>query len=293
MRKAQPNRRPGPRRMLGTVALVSLLAVGLIAQEPFPHRILIRGSDTMIRLARHWAETFGSVHPDLLVHAEGGGSSLGIDAFIRGEVDICETSRDLTPEEYAQATERGIHPVRYIVARDAIAIYLHPDNPIDELSVTQLRDIYTGRIQNWKQLGGDDAPLVAYGRAEVSGTHEFFRRQVLDDSQYGDSIRTLPSTASIVHAVAFNTSGIGYGGLSWATNVKTAAISIDSTGDAVRISDTTVSNGSYPLSRPLYWFVNGEPTGDLKTLLDWVISNDGQQIAENLDYFVVDNPDID
>jgi len=152
------------------------------------------------------------------------------------------------------------------------------------LSLTQLKDIYTGDITNWKEVGGPAHVIILYGRENNSGTYAFFKEHVLKSEDYAEQTQTLPGTAAVVNAVARDKFGIGYGGLAWASGVKFAAVKKADTSKAILPSDTTVSNNSYPISRELYWFTNGIPTGDLKNLVNWALSEEGQEIAKLVDY---------
>jgi len=147
-----------------------------------------------------------------------------------------------------------------------------------------LKGIYTGSITNWKEVGGKDARIILYGRENNSGTYSFFKNQVLNKEDYFEYTQTLPGTAAVVNAVSKDKNGIGYGGIAWAKGVKFAAVSKEDKGPFVEPSTESVSNGSYPISRDLYWFFNGPPTGDLKKLVNWALSEKGQKIAVDIDY---------
>jgi phosphate transport system substrate-binding protein len=170
------------------------------------------------------------------------------------------------------------------VALDGIAVFLNKDNPVKELTIAQLKALYTGSVHNWKEVGGADAPVILYGRENNSGTYVFFKEHVMDGEDYAARTQTLPGTSAVVHAVANDKNGIGYGGLAWATDVKFAGVKVNDTAEAVKPSIETVSGGTYPISRELYWFFNGQPEGELKKLTNWVLSEDGQKLAEKIDY---------
>ncbi|RKX27645.1 MAG: phosphate ABC transporter substrate-binding protein [Candidatus Zixiibacteriota bacterium] len=261
--------------------LLLISAVGLVMAGT---TITIKGSDTLVRLGQRWSEEYMKHNPDIVIQISGGGSGTGIAALLNGTTDICEASRDMKEKEYKLAEQKGIIPYRVSVALDGIAVFLHNSNPVTNLTLAQLKGIYTGAITNWNEVGGPDARIILYGRENNSGTYAFFKKQVLNKEDYSDYTQTLPGTAAVVNAVSKDKNGIGYGGLAWATGVKFAEVKTNDTAMAVLPNVETVSNGSYPISRELYWFFNGKPTGELKKLVNWALSEEGQKIAEEIDY---------
>ena len=265
--------------------ILLLFALTLCAGLVFSGQtVTIKGSDTLVRLGQRWAEEYMKHNPGTVVQVSGGGSGTGIAALLNGTTDICEASRDMKEKEYKLAEKKGITPYRVSVALDGIAVFLHTDNNVKNLSLTQLKGIYTGSITNWKEVGGNDHKIILYGRENNSGTYSFFKKRVLNKEDYADETQTLPGTAAVVNAVAYDVNGIGYGGIAWAKGVKFAAVSETDQSDAIIPSVETVSNGTYPISRDLYWFFSGEPTGELKKMLNWCLSEEGQKIAESIDY---------
>jgi phosphate transport system substrate-binding protein len=256
----------------------------LAAMTASAANITIKGSDTLVRLGQRWAEEYMKNNKDVVIQVSGGGSGTGIAALLNGTTDICEASRDMKEKEYKTAQEKGINPFRVSVALDGIAVFLNNENPVAELSMAQLKGIYTGAITNWKEVGGPDAQIILYGRENNSGTYAFFKEHVLSEEDYDARTQTLPGTAAVVNAVAKDKNGIGYGGIAWATGVRFAAVKKDDSAAAVLPSMETVSNGSYPIARELYWFFNGKPSGDLKKLVNWTLSTAGQKLAEEIDY---------
>jgi phosphate transport system substrate-binding protein len=246
--------------------------------------ITIKGSDTLVRLGQRWAEEYMKLNPGTVIQVSGGGSGTGIAALLNGGTDICEASRDMKEKEYKLAGEKGIEPYRVSVSLDGISIYLNEKNPVKELSFAQLKGIYTGAITNWKEVGGNDARIIVYGRENNSGTYAFFKEHVLNDEDYSEYTQTLPGTAAVVNAVSKDVNGIGYGGIAWATGVRFAAVKKGDNDKAVLPSLESVSNGTYPISRELYWFFNGKPDGELKKLVNWALSEQGQKVAEAMDY---------
>lgn len=246
--------------------------------------ITVKGSDTLVRLGQRWAEEYMKSHPDAVIQVSGGGSGTGIAALINGTTDICEASRDMKPKEYEDAKAKGVIPYRTSVALDGIAVYLNEGNPVKELSLEQLKGIYTASITNWKDVGGPSHTIILYGRENNSGTYAFFKEHVLKDEDYADQTQTLPGTAAVVNAVAKDPYGIGYGGIAWGKGVKYVAVKKDTESPAVEPSVETVTGGTYPISRELYWFTNGVPKGEVKNLLNWALSPAGQKIAADIDY---------
>lgn len=263
------------------VAGILLLAAGIVISGS---TITIKGSDTLVRLGQRWAEEYMKHNDGVVIQVSGGGSGTGIAALLNGSTDICEASRDMKEKEYKQAEEVNVEPFRVSIALDGIAVFLNENNPVKELTNAQLKGIYTGSITNWKEVGGGDSRIILYGRENNSGTYAFFKEHVLDEEDYSEYTQTLPGTAAVVNAVSKDVNGIGYGGLAWAKGVKFAAVKKDDKAEAILPSDVTVSNGTYPISRELYWFFNGKPTGELKKLVNWALSEEGQRLAAEIDY---------
>ncbi len=268
-------------KKLTIAAVAALMIAGIVFAG---NTITIKGSDTLVRLGQRWAEEYMKEHKDAVIQVSGGGSGTGIAALLNGTTDICEASRDMKKKEYKLAERKGITPYRVSIALDGIAVFLHTDNPLEELSLAQLKGMYTGQITNWKEVGGPDARIILYGRENNSGTYAFFKEHVLDREDYADFTQTLPGTAAVVNAVSKDKNGIGYGGIAWARSVKFAKIKVDAMSPAIEPTVETVSNGIYPISRELYWFFNGKPTGELKNLVNWALSPKGQKLAESIDY---------
>ncbi|MEP0828558.1 MAG: phosphate ABC transporter substrate-binding protein [bacterium] len=246
--------------------------------------ITIKGSDTLVRLGQKWAEEYMKKNPGSVIQVSGGGSGTGIAALINGTTEICQSSRPMKEKEYKLAKDKGVTPHEVAVALDGIAVFLHEKNPVAELTLAQLKGIYTGVITNWKELGGPDQKIILYGRENNSGTYAFFKEHVLNEEDYADQTQTLPGTAAVVNAVSKDEWGIGYGGIAWAKGVKDCAVKKDDSSKAILPTMETVSDGSYPISRELYWYFNGVPTGELKELVNWALSPEGQKVAEEVDY---------
>ncbi len=249
-----------------------------------------KGSDTLVNLALAWAEEYMRLHPEVRISVTGGGSGTGIAAMINGTVDIANASRKMKPEEIAAAEANGITPVEFVVARDAIAVVVHPSNPVDRLTLQQISDIYTGKITNWSQVGGENRPIVLLSRESNSGTYVYFLENVVrlgdkeSDLLFSPDTLLMPSSEGISAEVRQNPNAIGYDGLGYVTpDQKMVAVARDASGPYVLPSVETVNDGSYPISRPLYMYTAGEPTGEIKAYLDWILS-DGQALVPKLGF---------
>ncbi len=249
------------------------------------------GSDTIVNLALAWAEAYQIIKPEVRISVSGGGSGTGIAALINGTVDIANASRQIKDEEIASAKKNGIDPKEFVISRDAIAVIVNPNNPIDKLTMQQVSDIFSGRYHNWRELGGEDRPIVRLSRETNSGTHVYFLEHVLrlGDSKsktlFAQDTLLLPSSEGIVSEVRDNPNAIGYDGLGYITpDLKVIAIAKDAGSDYVVPSIQTVNDGSYPIARDLYMYTAGEPSGVLKDYLAWIVSPEAQQIVSELGF---------
>ncbi|MCD6289516.1 MAG: phosphate ABC transporter substrate-binding protein [Anaerolineae bacterium] len=255
-----------------------------------------KGSDTLVNLALAWAETYMKEHPDVRISVTGGGSGTGIAAMINGTVDIANASRRMKPEEIAAARANNINPVEFVVARDAVAVVVHPSNPVNGLTLQQISDIYTGKIINWKEVGGEDRPIVLLSRESSSGTYVYFLEHAVrlgnkhSDLLFSPDTLLMPSSEGISAEIRQNPNAIGYDGLGYVTpDQKVLAIARDANGPYVLPSIETVNDGSYPIARPLFMYTAGEPTGHIKEYLDW-IRTDGQALVPKLGFVPLRQP---
>lgn len=253
-----------------------------------------KGSDTIVNLALAWAERYQADHADVRISVTGGGSGTGIAAIINGTVDIANASRQIKGEEIAEAQSKGVHPVEHIIARDAIAVIVNPENPVSELTLQQISDIYSGKYTNWNQIGGEDRPIVKLSRETNSGTHVYFLETVLrlgskeDKTLFSMDTLLLPSSEGIIAEVRQNPNAIGYDGLGYVPkDLKMIAIAEKEGGAYVLPSIETVNNKTYAIARDLYMYTNGEPTGATKEYLDWILSPEAQQIVAELGFVPV------
>jgi phosphate transport system substrate-binding protein len=274
---------------------IGLYALGLIAAIGVAHcggretrPLTIKGSDTMVILGQRWAERYMATHPGVAVQVTGGGSGTGIAALINGTTDICQSSRPMKDAEREQLRQRHGSPGHEIVvAKDGLAIYLHESNAIAELTLEQIRGVYTGATTNWKDLGGPDAAITVYGRENSSGTYVYFKDEVLGGADFAAAVQTLPGTAAVVNAVAQDPRGIGYGGAAYAKGVKEVAVKKDAATPGVLPSEATVRDGSYPISRGLFYYLRRPPEGAAKAFIDYALSDSGQALVTEVGYFPV------
>jgi len=268
------------------VGLVFLLSFGCSAPPVERQTITVKGSDTMVLLGQRWAEVYMKAHPDVTIQVTGGGSGTGIAALINGTTQICEASRPMKPEEKNSVKEqRHADAVEIPVALDALAVYLHKDNSIEHLDMEQVARIFRGEVTNWKDVGGKNAPILLYGRENNSGTYVFFKEHVLKNADYAEKYQALPGTAAVINAVQKDLGGIGYGGIGYAKDVKTISIGKDAAANPIVPNMENVLNNSYPLSRQLFWYTAGAPTGALKDFVDWVLGPEGQKVVSEVGYY--------
>jgi phosphate transport system substrate-binding protein len=250
-----------------------------------------KGSDTLVNLALAWAERYQSIHSEVRLSVTGGGSGTGIAALINRTVDIANASRAISSQEVNDARKNGVDPIEFVVARDAIAVIVNPENPVKQLSIQQISDIYSGIINNWRDVGGDNRPIVRLSRETNSGTHVYFLEQVLRLGQKNSKILfsqdtlLLPSSEGIGAEIRQNPNAIGYDGLGYVTpDMKVLAIGKTAGGPYILPSAQTVNNSSYPIARDLYMYTPGQPSGAVKEYLDWIMSKEAQQIVTKLGF---------
>jgi phosphate transport system substrate-binding protein len=254
----------------------------------------IIGSNTVEPLSVVWAEDFMKTYPEVSIAVSGPGSGVGIAYLIDGTTDVAQASRQIKPAEIEQAQANGVEPYEIQVATDALSVVVNPSNPVSELTIAQLSAIYTNQITNWSEVGGNDAPIVALSRDTNSGTHVFFKEHVVqmkglatEDKtlEYGSKVLFLPSTKEGVDEVAKNPNAIFYPGLGYVTDeVKPLAIKRTADTPGVLPSVATALDGSYPISRPLLYYTNGQPTGAIKDFIDYCLSAEGQAKVTEVGY---------
>ena len=247
--------------------------------------LTIKGSDTMVILAQKWAQAFMDANPGKVLQVSGGGSGTGVAALINGTADLANASRPIKEKEKKQLSKRrGVEAHEFRVALDSLAVYVPAANKIESLTIPQLKKIFRGQTTNWKEVGGDDMPIVLYSRENNSGTYAYFKEHVLDNEDFAATAQTLPGTAAVINAVSKDRAGIGYGGIAYAEGVRTVKVAAEGS-DPVEPTMENATSGKYPLSRFLNIYSAGEPTGVAKQYLDFVLSDDGQKVVEGVGYY--------
>jgi len=262
--------------------------LGLLLSLPaWAGNVTVKGSDTMVILGQKWAEVYMQGHPETKIQVTGGGSGTGFAALQNQQTDLANASRKIKAQEQLNCVKAfGKRPREYAVAKDGLSVYVHSDNPLQELSLAEVADIFTGKIKNWKELGGDDAPIILYSRENNSGTYEFFKEQVLRGRDFAATAQTLSGTAQVLQSVANDKRAIGYGGAAYGQGAKHLKISKEKGGEAIDPSEETVVNNQYPISRFLYIYLNPDlEKNEIKAYLDWIRSDDGQQVVKDVGYY--------
>jgi phosphate transport system substrate-binding protein len=250
--------------------------------------VTVKGSDTMVVLGQRWAEEYMKKNPKAVIQVTGGGSGTGISALINGTTDVCEASRSMKDAEKKQLAEKaGAPPVEIIVAKDGLSVYVNDSNPLNELTMAQLKAIFTGKVTSWKEVGGPDAKIIPYSRENSSGTYVFFKEHVLENADYTPRAQNMPGTAAVVNAVSKEKFGIGYGGAAYSKGIKVLKVKKDDKAAGIVPSDKTIKDGSYPLSRPLFFYTRAKPSADIKAFTDWVLGAEGQGIVTKVGYFPI------
>lgn len=250
--------------------------------------LTIKGSDTVLPLSQKLAEEFMKRHEGYTVTVVGGGSGVGIASLIDGHTDIANASRSIKEKEIKAANAKGINPVKHTIAKDGITVVVHPDNPIDSLTIEQVSAIYDGTITNWSEVGGNDETIVVYSRENSSGTYVYFKEAVLGDKEYRQDANLMPSTGAITSAIGQTPGAIGYIGIAY-LNAKTKGLVISEDGSTwAEPKSENVMNGTYPLARGLFQYASDKAgDGITKVWYDFVFSADGQEIVSQVGYIPV------
>lgn len=247
----------------------------------------IKGSDTVLPIAQQTAERFMTLNPNARVTVTGGGSGVGISALLDETTDIAMASRGIKFSKKMKAKAAGEELEEIPVAYDALAVVVHPSNPVKQLTRRQLEDIFRGKITNWKQVGGDDRKIVVYSRETSSGTYEFFKESVLKNKNYMSSSLSMPATGAIIQSVSQTRGAIGYVGLAYVSpRIKTLAVSYDDKHFAAPTLENAI-NKTYPIVRPLYYYYNKKSAGLVDPLLQFVLSPAGQEIIKKSGYIPI------
>lgn len=250
-------------------------------------RIRIKGSEAFLILAQKWAEAYMSKHPETAIRVMGGGIESGVAALQNHTADICDASRKLKAPEFSSCIHAfGKRPREYRVALEGLSLYVHEDNPLKEISILQLKQIFTGKLKNWKEMGGNDAPITIYNRDNRSGAYEFFKELILKGADFDPTAQTMPGTAALLQAVSRDVNGIAYAGMVNARGIRALLIREGKDSPAVEPTEENILSGQYPIRRYLYTYVNPAlDKGEIGAYLDWIRSDEGQGIVKGAGYF--------
>ncbi|GHT26351.1 phosphate ABC transporter substrate-binding protein [Bacteroidia bacterium] len=266
--------------ILTTIMLVAAL-FGAQAQK-------IKGSDTMLPLSQKEAESFMKSNASQTIIVTGGGSGVGIAALLEGTTDLAQSSRKIKFDEKQKLQEGGKSVKEVIAAYDALAVVIHSDNKVSNLTREQLEGIFTGKIKNWKEVGGEDLKIIPYSRETSSGTYEFFKESVLKNKNYVNGIMSLPATGAIIQSVSQTKGAIGYVGLAYLNkSVKAVHVSYDQGKTFVEPSIVNAKNKTYPIVRPLFYYYEVKSEKKVKPYLDYVLSADGQKIVSEIGFITL------
>jgi len=270
-----------------TFASVSVAVALLTSAGALRADITVKGSDTLVILAQRWAEVYMGQKPEVKIQVTGGGSGTGFAALQNQQTDLCNASRKIKATEVANCIKAfGKRPTEYKVALDGLSVYASEGNPVQQLSIEQLELIFTGKIRNWKDVGGADLAITVYSRENSSGTYEFFKEHVLKGKDFVASAQTMPGTAAVVQAIANDPKGIGYGGAAYAAGTRALRVKKDTASPAIEPTEENVIKGVYPIWRYLFIYVNPAlDKGDLAAYLNWIRSDEGQGIVKDVGYF--------
>ena len=273
-------------RVVGLVAILSLCWIGVAGAQVTGY-LEVKGSDTMVNLGQTWAEEFMERNPGAVIAVTGGGSGTGIAGLINNNLDIAQSSRNITETELEMAAENGVEVFEFVTAQDGLAVAVHNDNPLTTMTIAQLKAIFTGAVTNWSELGWDDGgDITVYSRQSNSGTYVFFNENVMDGEDWADGTLFLPGSSAINEAIGQNRSGIGYYGIGYVEDVQAVNVALDENSTAYSPLDReAVNTGLYPIARPLYFYLNGTPEGLALTYLEWILGEEGQAIIGEIGFY--------
>ena len=269
-----------------TLTLSAFFLTGCPAPASEHQTITMKGSDTMVQLGQSWAELYMKEHPDITIQVTAGGSGTGIAALIEGTTQICQASRAMKDtEKESLKTKRNLDAVETPVALDALAVYVNKENAVKSLTMEQVAKIFLGEVTDWKDVGGTPGNIVLYGRENSSGTYVYFKEHVLANKDFPTKYQALPGTGAVVNAVAKDKGGVGYGGIGYATDIKTIPITKDAGGMPIEPTMANVLSGAYPISRQLFWYTAGPAESAVKAFQDWVLSPEGQKVVSEKGFY--------
>lgn len=265
-----------------------LVVISTIVYAANTTTISIKGSDTMVILAQRWAEEYMKKHSDVSIQVTGGGSGTGISALINGTTNICTSSRPMTLSERDKLKQRySSLGCEVKTSKDGVSLYVNESNSVNELTLQQIKDIYTGIVTNWKEVGGNDSKIILYGRENSSGTYAYFRDFVLKGQDYAGATQSMPGTGAVVNAISRDINGIGYGGAAYGKGIKFVKVKKDANTPGYEPNAENIKAGVYPVTRYLYFYLRNKPTGEMKDFIDWVLSDEGQSVVVKVGYFPI------
>lgn len=272
--------------ILSRVAVAASVA-WLGAASVVAANITMKGSDTLVILAQKWAEVYMQKNSDAKVQVTGGGSGTGFAALQNQQTDLANASRPIKPKEKEACIKAfGRVPTEYKVALDGLSVYVNEQNPLKQLSVDQLKDIFTGKIRNWKEVGGQDLPITVYSRENSSGTYEFFKEHVLKGQDFAASAQAMAGTAALLQGVAHDPKAIGYGGAAYGKGAKALLVSEKTGGEGIEPTEANIMSHKYPIWRFLYIYVNPSvDKGDVRKFLTWIRGPEAQALVKDVGYF--------
>ena len=269
------------KRIILTIAIAASMLTGAQAQR-------IKGSDTVLPLSQKLAESFMKANPSSTISVTGGGSGVGISALLNGTTDIAQSSRKIKFEEKQRLQDAGKTVKEAIIAYDALTVIVNPNNKVSQLTREQLEGIFTGKITNWKEVGGADLKIIPYSRETSSGTYEFFKESVLKNKNYMNGMMSMPATGAIIQSVSQTPGAIAYIGLAYLNkDVKALSVSYDGGKSFVVPSVENAKNKTYPIVRPLYYYYLTSDAKKVSALIDYIFSPAGQKLVEEVGYITV------
>lgn len=273
-------------KITATLILASFLSISAFSQNSVS--LKIKGSDTVLPLSQKEAETFMKKNTTAKITVTGGGSGVGIAAFVDGSTDIAMSSRKMKMSEKMKLQDAGKAFKEITIAYDALSVIVNPANKISQLTREQLEGIFTGKIKNWKEVGGDDEKIVAYSRESSSGTFEFFKEHILNNKNYGTSILMMPATGAVVQSVSQTKGAIGYVGFAYIEkNIKALKVSYDKGKTFIEPTVENAKNKSYPVVRPLYYYYLTKDEAKVKSFINYILSAEGQKVVSDVGYITV------
>jgi phosphate transport system substrate-binding protein len=269
--------------------VVTIATIAIVTTSARAATITMKGSDTLVILAQKWAEVYMQKKSDAKVQVTGGGSGTGFAALQNQQTDIANASRPIKSQEIAECLKSfGKRPTEYKVALDGLSVYVNEQNPVQKLSIEQLRGIFTGKTRNWKDVGGPDLPITVYSRENSSGTYEFFKEHVLSGQVFVASSQAMPGTAAVLQAVAKDPKGIGYGGAAYGAGAKHLKVSKETGGEAIEPNEESIIGRTYPIWRYLYVYVNPNlDKGAVRDYINWIRGEEGQALVKDVGYFAL------